>query len=47
MTHQLSDNFEPSKFISIDTLRGELDQLMTTKLEELTPQKVKQVMRDV
>jgi len=44
---QLTQNFDPSQLIKIETLRDELDQLMTTKLLELTPQRVKKLMEDV
>ncbi len=35
------------KLIKIETLRNELDQLMSTKLLELTPERVKKLMEDV
>jgi len=44
LTQQLG---EPSKMISIDTVRQEVDKLMTTKLEELTAEKVKKLIEDV
>ena len=38
---------EGGKLIKVDTLRTELDTLMTTKLLELTPDRVKKLMEDV
>jgi len=40
-------NFDPTQFISIGRIRAELDDLMTTKLEELTPNRVKKLIEDV
>ena len=36
-----------SESIDIDTLRNQIDQLLTAKLEELTPEKVKQIMEEI
>lgn len=43
----LMKNVETGKLLKIDTLRNELDSLMSTKLLELTPERVKQLMEDV
>lgn len=47
MTKSLVDKFDPNTFISVDKIRYELDILMTDKLQELTPQKIKEIMEDV
>eukprot|EP01028_Stygiella_incarcerata_P012330 TRINITY_DN750_c0_g1_i1.p1 TRINITY_DN750_c0_g1~~TRINITY_DN750_c0_g1_i1.p1 ORF type:complete len:306 (+),score=85.80 TRINITY_DN750_c0_g1_i1:163-1080(+) len=41
------NSMEPGSFMNIDRLRVELDDLMTTKLEELTPDKVKALLEEV
>jgi uncharacterized membrane protein YheB (UPF0754 family) len=41
------NSMEPGSFMNIDRLRVELDDLMTTKLEELSPDKVKQLLEEV
>jgi len=43
----LTKNFDPSKMINIDKIRTEVDGLMSTKLLELTPEKVKELIADV
>lgn len=43
MHTKLTKNFDISKFVKIETIRSEVDQLMSTKLLELTPDRVKQV----
>ncbi|KAL0229069.1 hypothetical protein GEMRC1_013689 [Eukaryota sp. GEM-RC1] len=43
----VSQLFDPSKTLNLEMLRKELDGLMTTKLEELTPEMVKAMMEDV
>lgn len=40
-------HFDPAKGMNIDKVRVEIDRLMTTKLEELTPEIVKKLMEDV
>jgi hypothetical protein len=40
---KLTKNFDIAKFVKIETIRSEVDQLMSTKLLELTPDRVKQV----
>lgn len=44
---KLLQDFDPLSFVSIDTVRIELDNLMTEKLRELTPEMVKTLMEDV
>eukprot|EP00003_Mantamonas_plastica_P030021 TRINITY_DN726_c2_g1_i3.p1 TRINITY_DN726_c2_g1~~TRINITY_DN726_c2_g1_i3.p1 ORF type:complete len:357 (-),score=105.64 TRINITY_DN726_c2_g1_i3:74-1144(-) len=41
------DMFNPTKMMNIDKVRAEIDNLMTTKLEELTPEIVKKLMEEV
>jgi len=43
----LLNNFDISKIFNISKLRGEIDALMTTKLQELTPEIVKKLMEQV
>jgi len=43
----LLNNFDISKIFNISKLRGEIDSLMTTKLQELTPEIVKKLMEQV
>jgi len=43
----LTKNLEPSKMLDIGFLREEVDNLMTEKLEELTPERVKTLIEDV
>jgi len=43
----LGKNLDPAQLIGIGRIRSEIDELMTTKLEELTPNKVKQLIEDV
>lgn len=38
---------EPGHVISVDRVRAEVDLLMTTKMEELTPERVRSVMEEV
>lgn len=40
---QLLKNFDLGNLINIETIRVEIDRLMTTKLQELTPEIVKDV----
>jgi uncharacterized membrane protein YheB (UPF0754 family) len=47
MTHTLVDKFDPTTMISVDKLRSEIDILMTDKLQQLTPERVKHIMEDV
>eukprot|EP00004_Rigifila_ramosa_P002908 TRINITY_DN12971_c0_g1_i1.p2 TRINITY_DN12971_c0_g1~~TRINITY_DN12971_c0_g1_i1.p2 ORF type:complete len:294 (-),score=80.97 TRINITY_DN12971_c0_g1_i1:48-929(-) len=44
---QLVARLDPMKLVSIETVRNELDALMTTKLQELTPELVKQLLEEV
>jgi len=43
----LLKHMDIGKLIKIETLRNELDSLMTTKLEYLTPERVKKMIEDV
>jgi len=43
----LTKNFDLSAVIKIEVIRSEIDNLMTTKLLELTPDRVKRLMEDV
>jgi len=43
----LGKNMDLTQFISLERIRKELDDLMTTKLQELTPERVKKLMEDV
>jgi len=43
----LTKNLEPSKMLDIGFLREEVDNLMSEKLEELTPERVKTLIEDV
>ncbi|KAL0224770.1 hypothetical protein RCL1_002682 [Eukaryota sp. TZLM3-RCL] len=43
----VSQLFEPGKTLNLDSIRRELDVLMTAKLEELTPEIVKRMLEDV
>ncbi|KAL0211447.1 hypothetical protein P9112_009745 [Eukaryota sp. TZLM1-RC] len=43
----VSQLFDPAKTLNLDMLRTEIDSLMTTKLEELTPDIVKKMLEDV
>jgi len=43
----LFNNFEVTKLINIETIRTEIDSLMSTKLLELTPERVKLLLEEV
>ena len=43
----MGKHFDISAVLPVDKLRTEIDALMTEKLKELTPEKVKQLMEDV
>jgi len=43
----LLKNFDSDKLINIETIRKEIDNVMTTKLEELTPDRVKHLLEEV
>jgi hypothetical protein len=43
----VGDNFDIKEFISVDKIRDELDKLMTEKLQQLTPERVKVLMEEV
>jgi len=43
----LLKSFDVGSLVNIETIRGEIDKLMTTKLQELTPEKVKELMEKV
>jgi hypothetical protein len=45
--NSLVENFDIKDYISVDKIRGELDSLMTKKLELLTPEIVKVLIEDV
>lgn len=47
MTKSLVDKFDPEAVISVDKIRSELDILMTDKLQELSPNRIKEIMEDV
>jgi uncharacterized membrane protein YheB (UPF0754 family) len=47
MISALVDKFDPSKMISVDKIRDELDILMEEKLKQLTPERVKEIMEGV
>ena len=47
MTKTLVEKFDPTEMISVDRLRVELDILMTDKLQQLTPERVKEIMEGV
>jgi len=40
-------NFDLTKFLNISSIRTEIDKLMTTKLQELTPERVKALLETV
>ncbi len=41
------ESFDPKRIIDVDKLRTELDVLMTEKLQQLTPDRVKQILEHV
>ena len=43
----LTKNFDLNSILSVEKLRGEIDALMTEKLKELTPERVKSLIEDV
>ena len=43
----LASNFDAGELVSIDTVRAEIDRLMTEKLKLLTPAIVKRLLEDV
>lgn len=45
--NMLLTKFDSRDFIHIPTIRAELDSLMTTKLEQLTPERVKLLLERV
>lgn len=47
MTSALVEKFDPAAVISVDKIRSELDILMTDKLQELSPNRIKEIMEDV
>jgi len=47
MATKMKDSFDITEFVSVDSVRDEIDALMTEKLQELTPPIVKKLMEDV
>lgn len=47
MMSSFVDSFDPKRIIDVDKLRNELDVLMTEKLLQLTPERVKQILEHV
>ena len=47
MAEKLTQSFDILEFVSVESVRNEIDSLMTEKLKELTPPMVKKLMEDV